>query len=465
MLNLFDNNKTYYDDFVYYLDRGKNLNVIFSFNFSKFILDSVPGSDLSFAFLNKDKYRIKIFLTKEQQFKNYIELFDSYDKTFLSTNSFYIDTYTCKKNVSKLSGKYKILVAISYSSLKNEFINSELSNNQNNPAVYNNLKYEKIINEVKYAFFEQKSSNLDNQYLFYSEDIEIDFNKKFVFNLYDIYSDTITYANLFNYLSSLETQRGIKFDGSLTTNNYLDKEIKKLDFNFANNTGDKTNYYSLMAKVFQNSRDQLNYNDINYVKNVFIQSERRDRNRKEAIPTYETLAGSLTSTACENNLFNDTTQNISVVTVKETDPLLLSFVYDNINNIEINDFWKDDITLLPIYFLDVQTKYKIYYCSELQTDSMTQVWKILDKQTMENLSSGNYLCKIINDSEYLSNHLMEDVFVLTKNEADAQSSTIRDEVFAFEGSELSVQQVQQQEGVSVLEQANTISQEAIRLLG
>lgn len=462
MLNLFDTNKTYYDDFVYYLDRGKNLNVIFSFNFSKFILDNIPGSNLSFAFLNKDKYRIKIFLTKEQQFKNYIELFDSYDKTFLSTNGFYIDTYTCKKNVSNLNGKYKVLVMVSYASLRNEFINNELLNNQNNSAVYNNLKYEKILNEVKYAFFEQKSNNLDNQYTFYSEDIEIDFNKKFVFNLYDIYSDTITYTNLFNYLSSLETDRGITFDGSLTTNNYLDKEIKKLDFNFINNSGDRINYYKLMTKVFQNSNDQINYNDINYVKNVFIQTKRRDRNRKETVPTYETLSDSLSSTACENNLFNDTAQNVTITTTKQTDPLLLSFVYDNINNIQIDEFWKNDITLLPVYFLDVQTKYKIYYLKELQTDSMTQIWNVLDKQTMENLSSGNYLCKIINESEYLSNHLMEDVFVLSKNQAEEQENVRQ--VF-INSSILANRQEVLQAGINTLSEANTTNQESLELLG
>lgn len=463
MLNLFDNNKTYYDDFVYYLDRGKNLNVIFSFNFSKFVLDANEKLYGIFSDFNKDNYQIKVFLTKNQDFKNYIELFDSVEK--INLNNIYVDSYMCKKNVNNLNGKYKVLVRISYSSLKNQYIDYQLpAAFTYDTAEYNNLKYEKILNEVKYAFFEQKSSNLDNQYMFYSQDIEIDFNKKFVFNLYDIYSDTITYTNLFNYLSALEVERGIKFDGSLTTNNYLDKEIKKLDFNFINNSGDKTNYYSLMAKVFQNSLDQLNYNDINYVKNVFIQKERRDRNRKEAIPTYETLAGSLTSTACENNLFNDTTQNVSTTTFKETDPLLLSFVYDNINNIEINDFWKDDITLLPVYFLDVQTKYKIYYCSELQTDSMTQVWKVLDKQAMENLSSGNYLCKIINESEYLSNHLMEDVFILSKNQAEVQGN-INDETFSFERSEFSAQQIQQQAGLNVLGQANTLSQEALRPLG
>lgn len=411
MLNLFDQNKVYYDNFSYYFDRGQNLNVIFSFNFYKFILDNVPNSTIDFALLNKDKYSIKVFLTKENQFKNYIELFDSYTKVNLTTTPFFVDTYFCSKRVSNLSGNYRVMVKISYGSIESDYLNYEIPLSIQNSSKLNNLKYEKIVNEPKYAFFEQKSNNVENQYIFMSEDININLKDKYIYNLYDIYSNNITYDNLSNYLSSLEESRGIKYDGSLTSNNYYDQEQKPLDFNFINNSGDKTNYINLVTKIFQNSLQEKQYKEICYSNNLFIQTSKNDRNRKESIKSYEVLAGSLTSTACENDLFNEYSKKSEILS---SDILMLSFCYDNIYNLSINDFWKDDITLLPVYVLDVKTKYKMYYMSSLLPDSMTQNWNLLDRTTLENLTSGNYLCKIVNDEIYLTNLLMENYFILNK---------------------------------------------------
>jgi hypothetical protein len=411
MLNLFDQNKVYYDNFSYYFDRGQNLNVIFSFNFYKFILDNVPNSTIDFALLNKDRYSIKVFLTKENQFKNYIELFDSYTKVNLTTTPFFVDTYFCSKRVSNLSGNYRVMVKISYGSIESDYLNYEIPLSIQNSSKLNNLKYEKIINEPKYAFFEQKSNNVENQYMFMSEDININLKDKYIYNLYDIYSNNITYNNLSSYLSSLEVNRGIKYDGSLTTNNYYDQEQKPLDFNFINNSGDKTNYTNLVTKIFQNSLQEKQYKEICYSNNLFIQTSKNDRNRKESIKSYEVLAGSLTSTACENDLFNEYSKKSEILS---SDILMLSFYYDNIYNLSINDFWKDDITLLPVYVLDVKTKYKMYYMSSLLPDSMTQNWNLLDRTTLENLTSGNYLCKIVNDEIYLTNLLMENYFILNK---------------------------------------------------
>jgi hypothetical protein len=404
MLNLFDQNKVYYDNFSYYFDRGQNLNVIFSFNFYKFILDNVPNSTIDFALLNKDRYSIKVFLTKENQFKNYIELFDSYTKVNLTTTPFFVDTYFCSKRVSNLSGNYRVMVKISYGSIESDYLNYEIPLSIQNSSKLNNLKYEKIINE-------QKSNNVENQYMFMSEDININLKDKYIYNLYDIYSNNITYNNLSSYLSSLEVNRGIKYDGSLTTNNYYDQEQKPLDFNFINNSGDKTNYTNLVTKIFQNSLQEKQYKEICYSNNLFIQTSKNDRNRKESIKSYEVLAGSLTSTACENDLFNEYSKKSEILS---SDILMLSFYYDNIYNLSINDFWKDDITLLPVYVLDVKTKYKMYYMSSLLPDSMTQNWNLLDRTTLENLTSGNYLCKIVNDEIYLTNLLMENYFILNK---------------------------------------------------
>jgi hypothetical protein len=169
--------------------------------------------------------------------------------------------------------------------------------------------------------------------------------------------------NPFIFLESLaEPEDGIKFDGSLTANNYYDKSIIKLDYNFISNSGNKISYTNLMIKLLQNSLEQVSYKQSNYENNIYLETENKDVNRKKTIQDYEKLAESITSTACENSLFINSINDRMVV--KDSDLLTLCFYYDNILNLEVNDFWKEDFSLLSVYSVDVRSRYKMVgaYC-------------------------------------------------------------------------------------------------------
>ena len=115
---------------------------------------------------------------------------------------------------------------------------------------------------------------------------------------------------------------------------------------------------------------------------------------------------------CDNNLFNDLPQNTKKL--NDSDLLLLSHCFNNISNLEISDFWANDITLLPVYILDVMSKYSIYYLKNIDEESMRQTWSLLNREEINNLQQGNYLCKISTNEELLYDSLLENYFILNK---------------------------------------------------
>jgi hypothetical protein len=412
MLNIYEKDKVYHDEFSFYFDRGKNINVVFSFNFMNLIMDTINVHDSNFLQTIKDDYKIRVFLTRQEEYGNYLQEFDDVSKTNL-LNNLEIDSYFCKKYVGDLKGKYNILVKIYYGQEMQKYIDFELSKKHLDITERNHFSNIKIINEPKYAFFEQKSSNLYSEYNFISENIDMNFDKYFILNLYEIYQNNIEFQTIYDFLSLQEKQRGIPFDGTLATNYFYDKNsVSRLDYDFNNNRGITAEYFKLLTKIFSRSPEQDRYNKINFIDNVFIQENEKTA-RKKTIQDYERLVDSLTSTSCENNLFQDYNEK-KHMSLETLDILLLSLCYNKYKDLNIDNFWKENISLLPVYILDKHTKYKLYFLSKIENKSMTQEWSLLDKTNLENLKEGRYLCKISTNDVYLSNSLLENYFILNK---------------------------------------------------
>ena len=72
-----------------------------------------------------------------------------------------------------------------------------------------------------FVYYDKKANSNFENYSFMSEEIDIDYTKYYIANLYDIYSNTILYPRLDSYLLNLQNTRGIGYDGSLRTNYFF----------------------------------------------------------------------------------------------------------------------------------------------------------------------------------------------------------------------------------------------------
>ena len=118
--------KVFYDEFSYFFDRLKNLNVYFSFNFFNLLKDSYKNADEKILYSLRNNYEIKVYLIKEQEFHNYTkEIVDVRKISLFDSSKF--STFFCKIPSENLSGKYRIFVKVFYDSQTREYTNIRLS--------------------------------------------------------------------------------------------------------------------------------------------------------------------------------------------------------------------------------------------------------------------------------------------------------------------------------------------------
>ena len=70
---------------------------------------------------------------------------------------------------------------------------------------------------------------------------------------------------------------------------------------------------------------------------------------------------------------------------------------------------------MPIYALEKNINYNVYYLQSIEPNSMSDKWEILTKLELENLKDGKYLCKIVSTNENINKFLIENYFTLVKN--------------------------------------------------
>lgn len=139
--------------------------------------------------------------------------------------------------------------------------------------------------------------------------------------------------------------------------------------------------------------------------NIYLTTVDLKKNRASIKP-YETIT-SLQSTACDNKIFNQTQINQLI----DSDILYICNFIDNFN-IDLNDFWLEDYKKLPVYLLEVKTKYNIYFLEKINESSMSETWTLLTNEKLNNLNAGKYLCMITTQNSDVQKNLIENYFIL-----------------------------------------------------
>lgn len=397
MLNLFEKQKVFYDEFIHYFDRTKNLNVFFSFNFISLLKEIHQDVDEEILKTFKDDYQIKVYLTKKEEYHNFIQEFDSIEKINLY-NSVNFSTFYCKKNIKNLYGEYQILVKIFYNSKTREYINFRLGQENVSTSEINYLSKIKIINEQKDVLYEKKSFNLLEEYHFLSPEFSINSQTFFISNLYQIYNSRIKKDLLSSFLNSLENLRKINIDTTICANYYIDNNNPK-KLNIDQIPEDIENYNQLINNIFRNN---LNFNIFDKQRTSTTKTARK------SIVSNDTI-NSLQSNSCDFDIKNF---NLPKEKRQITNMVRLSSVIDNIPEILNDNFCSENIEQISAYVIDKFVNYKIYYLRTIKEKSMTQVWEQLTKDKIQNLDTNIYLCKICADKDFLSNSLIENYFIL-----------------------------------------------------
>lgn len=403
-------NYTYNSNFHYYFDRNHNLNVFFCFNFINYLrlVVKIPSKFLgqNIDFLNS-LFDINLFLESEDGVydKVYIKKFDEVSKVSASLNQ-EVTTFYGKVNVANLKGSQRISVSINYKYDFYDFITQRLQDDTLNDTIKSALLNLKLIIDQTFAYYEYNTPSIVNQINFESEKINFDRKKIYLSSLYDIYNLNINNEEYVNFLSGSSETKKITYDGEVPITKFIDMREYSL-----NGEIDKINYEKSILRLLQNSDVILDYKEMCYEQNLYKVVEDLERQKYKIRPSYEVLTTSLTTTVCDNNLF--AIEN-NVKELQGSDILYVANFYNNVNGFLENEFWKEDLTKIPVYLIDIFAKTKIYYLNAVDKYSMNMTWLQLTNEALENLEPGNYLCKINSDKDYINDYLIENYFILVK---------------------------------------------------
>jgi hypothetical protein len=439
MLNSFNKDRKYYDNLYFYFTRDRKIGVYFSLNFIELLKDK---TDIPVKFIEdnsellKNQYSVKLFLADKDnkplklpciktqisnkynppRVKNLSKCRDDFfllRPVNLFTNSNF-RSYSGKFDISNITGIYKIVGEVSYNYSFYEYVSSQINNEDLDISEKSKFIKLKIIMDRDNAFFTNSKKNNLNIYSFESPLINFHQKSLYASNLYDIYEEQIGFEDYKNYLDNISKTKGITYDGNLPLtkySNYL--QVTDLNFNLSTKEGNQHDYQNLMMGLLQDSSNSFDYKEFSSIQSIYIQNPNEKNKRKQKVQNYQKLNNNLESLACDNNLFvNPISQQTSQF--KDSEILLLANYINNIPDLQTNDFWKDDLTLIPVYLLDIFATYDIYYLISIEEKSMSNTWKKLTNFELENLSSGNYLCKINSIKDFISPYLIETYFILVK---------------------------------------------------
>lgn len=408
--------------FHFYFDRNNNFNCFVSFNIYEFLKNSstypdiydveefykgvVDSVKIDFYLVLEDKDSIR--LHTEQQIKiDNVQVVSLFNTNKLKTYLLNIDARSINRN-------YRVKGEISYSDKIYLYIQQFLQGNVANTLFAKDRKtFLDIANTFRNAH-EKKYYNTFNTSIpsstheFYSE--VINFSKKSIkiSNLYTIYSPFINRDSLTNFVKTYETIKNVSYDGELPITSFiLDNEFYSLDYNLGKKTGDPQNHLKLSMSLLDDSRNRKDYKTYSYQNNLFLVNETTKRKTNETQKSYEYIS-SIQSSACEDPI----TKNDKTPELLGSDILLTSAFLDSYPIINFNEYWLGDSKIIPVYLLEILTKYNIMYLTEISEPSLNENWNQLTKEKLENLTSGRYLCLISANQDYIQNNIIENYFVL-----------------------------------------------------
>ena len=404
-------NREFNSTFHHYFDRNDNFNCYVIFNFLEFIKSK---SEFPQIYNEKilEKLQFRFYLQNEDA-TNIKEIKNVSKYRLFENNS--IITFFLVHDAKKIKGNYQIKCTINF---EDEFYNFISNTPVDEASQYFNLtEYEyativsqlKPIMDVKYVN-QFKPSNLSMVYELFSDFIKFDDKSVKISNLFDIYKNSISFLTYSKFIKDKEAEKQYTYDSTLPITKYIkDQKTYDLKFNLKEKKGNLNNYLDLSLSLLKNSTNRDNYKKTSSLNNIFLKNITNKNKNKRTVSPYNFI-DSLQSTVCETNIFAD----ITTESFKDSDILYITTFLDNYDFLRIDDFWTNSYENLPVYLLDIATKYTVYYLDDINKYSMYEIWKPLTKDSLNLLNQGKYLCMICADKEYVNKELIENYFILEK---------------------------------------------------
>lgn len=399
--------------FHYYFDRDDNLNCYISFSIKEFLktYSSFPEiyDDPVFSsnILNYLEFKFLLQTIEGKIIKaENIEFLNIFDNTNIITffskfkNTTIPQNFLVKVVVKFRDGFYDYLAKIA----NDEIANPLLILPAGDTKIFS--KTLKLNFDKKFTNF-YKPTNESSQYEFISDYIKSVDRRVKVSNLYDIYSSRINYENYFEFLTAKEEEKKEFYNGRVPITSYIkDKNINYLNFNLREKTGELDKHLDLSISLLDNLKNRMDYKKLSFSNNIFI-NDTRKIDRTTLLPN-DTIS-SLQSNSCENEIMKADRQELL-----DSDMLYITTFLSNFDIIDINEYWANNIKVIPVYLLEILTNYNIYYLSNIDEQNLHETWKQLTKEELLQLNTGKYLCMIRADKPYIQNSIIENYFILEK---------------------------------------------------
>ena len=407
--------KSFNSTFHHYFDRDDNFNCYVSFNFIEFMKynSQYPQiyNDENLVSKILDLLQFRFFL-QNTDFTNILEIKEVSKIDLFSNNN--LTTFFIKHDSKKIRGDYQLRCQINF---EDQFYNWSTNTSVTEASKYFNLTEYQYVVFIKDArqiietkFTTQfKPSNLARTYEFFSDFIKFKDKQVKASNLYDIYKQKISYQEYVNFINNKEIEKQATYYSNLPLIKYIKDGLEyDLKFDLKNKTGDVKNYLDLTLSLLSDSKNRDDYKKTSSLNNIYIKNLMSNR-KVESVKTYEYISA-IQSTACETDIYS----NISTESFKDSDILYVATFFDNYDFIQVNDLWENEYRNIPVYILDIATKYNVYYLEKIEEKSLYEKWNLLTKDALNVLSTGTYLCMISSDRDFINNNIMENYFLLEK---------------------------------------------------
>lgn len=404
-------NREFNSIFHHYFDRNNNFNCYVTFNFLEFIKSQ---SEFPQIYNQKILERLQFRFYLQNEDKTSIKEIKNISKYNLFSNESII-TFFLMYDTENIKGNYQVKCTINFEDEFYNFINNTPISEASEYFNLTEYEYVTIVSQLKpimdTKYINQfKPSNLAMVYEFFSDFINFYDKDVKISNLFDIYKNSINFETYSKFIQDKESEKQYTYDSTLPITKYIkDQKIYDLVFNLEEKKGNLNNYLDLSLSLLNNSKNRDDYKKTSSSNNIFLKNAANTNIKKASINPYNFI-DSLQSTACETNIFAD----ITIELFKDSDILYITTFLDNYDFLKVDDFWTSNYENMPVYLLDIATKYTVYYLEKIDENSMYEDWKLLTKGSLNSLKQGKYLCMICADRDYVSKELIENYFILEK---------------------------------------------------